>query len=124
MFGFSNATLSFFNTESTTISEGASIAGVALWYPWRHHIFLKGGVGTAEGLFTVAVSDKELAQAEGIGVALTFGIGMDIPISRKLAITGNIATYFSAIGDIALPATNADDVIPTTWVFTLGLTIR
>jgi hypothetical protein len=72
----------------------------------------------------VEPTGEEPAIADGVGVGLTFGLGIDLPISRKFAITANASTFFTAIGDITLPNRTVDDVIPTTYMLSVGITLR
>jgi len=62
--------------------------------------------------------------AKGTGVGLTFGLGYDRKISRKLAITGCLCADIAGIGDVVLPATRIDDMIASIYHLTIGLTIR
>jgi hypothetical protein len=97
---------------------------VVLWFPWRSGFFVKGGVGVAEGDFTVTASPGQLVTASGEGVGLTFGLGFDLPISRKIALTANAGAVVAAIGDVVLPGTRVDDVIAMIYHVGLGITIR
>jgi hypothetical protein len=124
IFGFTDENFGFTGDGQSIVADCASIAAVVLWYPWRSHFFLKSGVGMAEGSFIVQPEPEEFVIAEGFGVGLTFGIGLDVPISRKLALAANASTFFTAIGDIVLPAQRVEDVIPTTYVLSIGVVIR
>ncbi len=123
-FGFSDEEFSFSDDDSTVVAENSSLAAVVLWYPWRNGIFLKGGVGIAGGRFTVQPDSGEAVIAEGEGVGLTFGVGYDFPLSRRFALTANLAAYITAIGDISLNGRVVDDVIPTLYQVGIGFTFR
>ena len=123
-FGFTDESFGLFSEEDESRADLGSLSAVVLWYPWRSHFFIKSGVGLAEGMFTVQPASSDSVVAEGVGVGLTFGLGFDVPISRKIAITANAATFFTAIGDIVLPAQRVEDVIPTTYMISVGLTVR
>jgi hypothetical protein len=90
-------------------------------------LFFKGGVGAAFGQFAVPYDSGGVAVADtsgGAGIGLTFGLGWDLPISRKFAITANAATFVTALGDVALPGRKVDDVIATIYQASIGFTIR
>lgn len=123
VFDFLNRSFRFDNAESLA-AENVSIAGIVLWYPWRSRFFIKSGVGIAEGQFTVATAADEPVFAEGLGVGLTFGLGYDQPVWRSVAVTANAGVFFTAIGDVVLPAIRVDDVIATIYNLSLGITIR
>ena len=124
LYGFTDESFGFTESDTSIVANSANVSAVMLWYPWRSHFNIKAGVGLAEGLFTLPPVGTDTVEAEGYGVGLTFGLGMDVPISRKLSLTGNAAVYFSAIGDIRLPAQTVEDVIPTTYLLSLGLSVR
>jgi hypothetical protein len=123
-FGFSDQSFEFDSGAESVLAEFASISASVLWYPWRSHFFIKSGVGIAEGLFTVDPLDPESAKSEGVGVGLTYGLGLDVPISRKLAFSLNASTYFTAVGDLVLPHRTVEDVIPTTYMVSIGVVLR
>jgi len=122
-FSLFNRAFGFSAGDSTTTAETAMAAVVVIWFPGRHGLFFKGGVGIAGGQFTVpgaAGADTSL----GAGSGLTFGMGWDIAISRKFAITTNFAAYVTAVGDVALPGQRVDDVIATMYQASIGFTFR
>lgn len=123
-FGLTDETFGFAPEDPSLVAETASLTAVVLWFPWRSGVFFKGGVGMAEGEFTVTPRPGERVTATGTGVGLTFGVGFDLPLSRKLALTANAATAIAAIGDLILPAVAVDDVIATMYQLTVGLTFR
>ena len=57
-------------------------------------------------------------------MGLTFGAGWDWSVSRKFALTANVATYVVAVGDIVLPGQRVDDVIATMYQAAIGFTFR
>ena len=123
-YSFIDEGFGFSETDSSVVAENEIVAATVLWYPWRSHFFIKGGVGVAQGRFTVADSTGAPFVAQGTGVGITFGLGLDVPISRKLAFTANIGSYITGIGDLQLPGLVIDDVIPTTYLISIGLTFR
>jgi hypothetical protein len=123
-FGFLDETFGFAKQDTSVIAETGTLNVVVVWFPGRSGFFLKGGVGVAEGDFTVAVAPDSLVTASGEGVGLTFGLGFDLPISRKFALTANAEAIVAAIGDLVLPTTRVDDVIATMYHVALGITIR
>jgi hypothetical protein len=123
-FGFLDKTFGFGTRDTSVVAETGTIAVVVLWFPWRSGFFLKGGVGTGQGKFTVFPSPGQPVVAEGVGVGLTYGLGFDLPISRKFALTANAAAVVNAIGDLVLPTTRVEDVIATMYHVALGIAVR
>ena len=123
-FGFTNQHFAFAGQPGSVIAEDASLGAVVLWYPWRGGVFLKGGLGLARGTFTVAPDSGPVLHTTGTGVGLTLGLGFDLRLSRRFALTLNSADCITAIGDVVLPGTRVDDVIATMYQLTLGFTIR
>ena len=103
---------------------GGTVTVDVLWFPWRSGAFLKGGVGAAGGAFTVIDSTGTLVEAQGEGIGLALGLGWDVPISRKFALTAHASAYITGIGDVVLPTVTVDDVIATMYHITLGFTFR
>jgi len=83
---------------SDTTAETALATVVVIWFPGRHGLFVKGGVGIAGGQFTLPEQPRRYSNGAGIG--LTFGFGWDFAISRTFAITTNFAAHVTAVGDI------------------------
>ena len=123
-FGFSHEALSLGGSDTTTDAATATLTLDVLWFPWRAPIFLKGGVGMADGEFTVRDTAGVIQKAEGAGIGLTFGLGADLPLSRRLALTLNAAAFITGIGDVVLLGTRVDDVIATMYHVGLGVTWR
>lgn len=132
MFGVESYTLvdetfGFDPADDPVVAENSSLAAIVLWYPWRSGLFLKGGVGLAYGDFTLPAETTLSAQpirTRGTGVGMNLGAGCDLPIWRSLALTASAGAWVTAIGDIALPTVNIDDVIATMYSATIGLTLR
>jgi hypothetical protein len=108
--------------ESST--ETGTFAIIMMWYPGKRGLFFKGGVGAAVGEFIIVNDSAQADTSNGGGMGLTFGMGWDWPISRKFAVTGNLATYVTALGDIALPTRRVDDLIATMYQVSVGFTFR
>ena len=121
---FTDNSFGFSESDSTTVAENETISAIVLWYPYRSHFFIKGGVGVAHGRFTVDPNGAAPQVADGTGVGINFGLGLDVPLSRKFALTANVGSYITAIGDLQLPGLTIDDVIPTTYLLSLSLTFR
>jgi len=122
---FTDNTFGFTEGDTSIVAENETVAVIAMWYPWRTHFFLKGGVGLAQGRFTVTDTTDQPTVANGAGVGITFGLGFDVPLSRKFAITANVGSFITAIGDLSIPpALFIDDVIPTTYLISVGITFR
>lgn len=122
--GFLDETFGFAPDDSATVARMETVTIVVLWFPWRAGMFVKGGVGVAQGRFSVPTGGTQVDSTMGTGIGMTFGLGWDVPISRKFALTANAGVFITAIGDIVLPTTRVDDVIGTLYQLTLGLTFR
>lgn len=122
--GFIDETFGVATENVSTVAEIESVGVVVLWFPGRTGAFFKGGVGIAHGRFTIPTGPAAADTARGTGIGMTFGLGWDVPISRKLALTANGATYIVAIGDIRYPGGRVDDVIGSLVQLTFGLTFR
>lgn len=105
-------------------AENGSLGPVAIWYAGRSGLFLKGGVGLARGTFTVRPADDAPVTVERGGLAITFGLGFDLGVSSWLAITANLGSYVTAIGDFVVDDTVADDIVATVYEAGIGLTLR
>jgi hypothetical protein len=110
--------------DDDVVAENATLAAIVLWYPGRSGFFVRGGVGPAGGTFTVISDADELIVSEGIGVGMTFGIGFDVPVSRRLLLTGGAGAWVTAIGDVVLAGLTVDDVIASMYNASVGVVIR
>lgn len=110
--------------NASTVAELEMVGVVVLWYPSRLGFFLKGGVGVAEGRFTIANGGAPPDSTEGVGIGMTFGVGWDVPISRRFAFTANLSSVITAVGDIVLPTRRVEDVIGSMAHWSVGLTFR
>jgi hypothetical protein len=61
---------------------------------------------------------------ERTGSGLTFGMGFDIGVFSWLALSGNLGTYVTAVGDVHVNGTVVDDIIATVYEAGVGLTLR
>jgi hypothetical protein len=104
--------------------ENASIAPIVMWYVGRSGFFLKGGAGVARGNFLVQTSSGEAVTTKRTGSSLTFGLGFDIGVARWLALTANLGTYITAIGDVDVDGTAVDDLIATIYEAGVGISLR
>ena len=104
-------------------AEHGSIAPVVLWYVGRSGFFLKGGIGLARGTYTVQ-STVGPVTTERVGSSIAFGIGYDIRIASRLALTATLGTYATAVGDVHLDGMIVDDLIATVYEAGVGLTLR
>lgn len=127
IFSLLDEAFGFGASDSNSVAETGTAAIVLLWYPGRSGLFFKGGAGAAFGQFAVPADTAAVSPADtsaGGGVGLTFGLGWDLPISRKFAITANAAAFITALGDVVLPGRNVDDVIATSYQLSIGFTFR
>ncbi len=124
-FGFVDEMLGLFHADTSSLGQTWGLGVVVLWYPWRSGVFVKGGVGAAQGAFTVTpAGGGSPVTARGTGVGLTFGLGYDQKISRTFALTGCLCADIAGIGDVVLPTTRVDDVIASIYHVTIGITLR
>jgi hypothetical protein len=112
------------DADQSITAETSTLGVVVIWFPWRAGFFLKGGVGIANGTFTVQPAPGTRVKVEGTGVGMTFGVGYEINLSRRFALTTTAAAYVTALGDLQLPATKVDDAIASLYHLTVGLTVR
>ena len=105
-------------------AENVSLAPIVIWYIGGGGVFLKAGAGVARGNFTVRTVDGEPTTTRRTGSGLTFGVGFDAPLGRWLALTANLGTYVTAIGDVRLDGEVIDDVISTMYGAAIAITIR
>lgn len=123
VFSLLNRGLGFSSGDTTKTAETATAALVVLWFPSRRGFFFKGGAGLAVGQFTIpGTAGADTSNGDGIG--LTYGFGWDFAISRKFAVTANLAAYVTAVGDVVLPSQRVDDVIATMYQGSIGFTFR
>jgi hypothetical protein len=128
VFSLLDKAVGFSPQDSSASAETGTAAIVIMWYPGRHGLYFKGGVGAAFGEFSIPASDSSgtvLADtSSGGGMGLTFGLGWDLPISRKFAFTGNAAAFVTALGDVVVGSRRVDDLIATMYQLSIGFTIR
>jgi hypothetical protein len=126
-FTFLDNAFGFAPEDSSATAETGTAALIIMWYPGRTGLFFKGGVGAAFGQFAVPRDSSGTALADtslGGGIGLTFGLGWDVPISRKFAFTGNAAAFVTALGDAVFPGRRVDDLIATMYQASVGFTFR
>lgn len=123
VFSLLNRGLGFSSGDTTKTAETGTAAVVVLWFPSRRGFFFKGGAGIAVGQFTIP-GTAGADTISGGGIGLTFGFGWDFAISRKFAVTTNLAAYVTAVGDVVLPGQRVDDLIATMYQGSIGFTIR
>ena len=104
-------------------AEHGSIAPVVIGYVGRSGFFLKGGIGLSLGTYTVQSTAGPLT-TERLGSAISFGVGYDIRITSRFALTVNLGTYTTAVGDVRLDGMVVDDLIATVYEASVGLTLR
>lgn len=104
--------------------ENDSVAPIVIWYVGDGGFFLKAGAGIARGTFTVRSVEGDPTTVRRTGSGLTFGVGFDVGLGRWLALSANLGTHVTAIGDVGLGDSVVDDVISTMYGAAVGLTIR
>ena len=105
--------------------EISSFAPIIIWYPWRYGLFLKGGFGVSGGEIQTAETDESpQILATGVGSGMSFGTGIDIPIIKYVAVSLSAGILIGAIGDVTVNGTLIDDLISTSYNFSVGLVVR
>jgi len=112
-FGFSRG-------DTTTTAETGTATVVVLWFPSRPWFFLQRR--RRPGVGQIHVPGTAGAVPATPRNRLTFGFGWDFAISRKFAITSNLAAHVTAVGDVVLPGRRIDDVIATMYQGSVGFT--
>lgn len=105
-------------------AENGSLGPVVIWYMGPSGLFLKGGVGLARGHFTVRSTSGEPVTTERTGSTIVFGVGFDLGVTRRFALTANLGMNVAAIGDVNVDGTVADDVVATVYEAAVGITLR
>jgi hypothetical protein len=105
-------------------AENGSLGPVVIWYVGPSGLFLKGGVGLARGNFTVRSTSGEPVTTDRTGSTITFGVGFDLGVARRFALTANLGMNVAAIGDVDVDGTVADDVVATVYEAAVGITLR
>ena len=123
-FSFTDRSFGFTPGDTSVAAESSTLMIIVLWFPWRSGVFFKGGVGATSGDYIVSSTPTQADTSHGDGIAMTLGLGFDLPISRKFAITANAAAFILAMGDVVLPLRRVDDVIATVYHAGIGLTWR
>ena len=123
-FGLINDKFGFAGPDTTITGEDNTVTAVVLWYPWRSHVFLQGTMGAAHVHVNVLPRYGTAVSTQNTGVALGFGLGYDLPVSRKFSLTLNAGTHITGVGDITINGVPIDDLIITTYHLALGLTFR
>lgn len=117
---------SFLTSDTTTLAaEVEALSFIAVWFPTKLGLFFKGGLGMAQGRFTV-VRDSTTEIFRGTGLNINWGVGWDFPIARRLSITANLSSTVVGIGDflVAGGTETVEDVIGTVYALTVGVTFR
>ena len=111
--------------DSTLRVQSVGAGPVLLWYPWRSGIFVKGGLGVAHSRVQLQLpGSSEVVSGRGTASTLSFGVGLDVPLLRRVAITAHLGTTIGAVGDIEGTSATVDDVITTLYNANIALTLR
>jgi len=105
-------------------STHTSLVPVVLWYVGRSGFFLKAGAGLARGDFEVIEGLGAGQSVTKTGSGLAFAVGFDVAVMRWFALTANLGTYVTAIGDVTVNGELVDDVIATMYEAGVGITFR
>lgn len=112
-------------SDSTVSLETHSFGPTVLWFPWSSGFHLSAGMGLAGVELAVPTTeDTPQLLASGTGSAVHFGVGLDIPLWRKLSTSASFGVYYSALGDAAISDEVVDDVITTGYHVSISFVIR
>jgi len=65
------------------------------------------------------------ATVKGTGIGLTFGVGYDIPLGRRIGLAVQAASHVAALGDLSLPGNvNLNDTIAYVTRFSVAFIVR
>lgn len=115
----------FGDTNQISLRQ-VTISPVVLWYPWQGGVFVKGGVGISRmSVDAPETDDAPRIVGKATGSSMTFGLGLDLPLYRGIAVTTNLGVYYSANGDLVLPGVRTvDDMITTVYQVNFAVTVR
>jgi hypothetical protein len=89
-----------------------SLLAVVQWDPWpAARLYIRGGTGIVQGIVTPKAAGAPLGTARGTGVALAFGVGYDLAVSRHFGVAVQVAEQIAALGDLSVGGVIANDVI-------------
>jgi hypothetical protein len=117
---------SFISSDTTTLAaEIEAVSFIAIWFPGRSGLFLRGGLGVAQGRFTVRDTTSTATQTlRGTGVGITVGAGWDFALRPRLSLTANVSTHIVGIGDFVAGGRTIEDVIGTVYQASVGFVFR
>ena len=103
-----------------------SLTVVAQWYPWHGgRFFLRSGTGIVQGPVVPRGTGASRASVQGTGVGLTFGVGYDVPLGRRLGLAAQAASHVAALGDLSLPGNiNLNDTIAYVTRLSVAVVLR
>jgi len=104
-------------------AENGSVGPIVIWYVGGSPFFFKGGVGLARGTYTVQSASGPVT-TERSGASISFSVGYDIRLARRLALTASLGSYATAVGDVSVDGMIVDDLIATVYQAGFGLTLR
>lgn len=105
-------------------AHSGSLTPVVLWYVGESGFYLKGGAGLNQGTYTVRPETGDPLTTERLGTGLTFGVGLDIGLGERLALTANFDSFVNAVGDVSVDGTLVDDIIATIYEVGIGIVLR
>ena len=103
-----------------------SLTVVAQWYPSHgDRFFLRCGTGIVWGPVAPSGTGAAPATVKGTGIGLTFGVGYDIPLGRRIGLAVQAASHVAALGDLSLPGNvNLNDTIAYVTRFSVAFIVR
>jgi hypothetical protein len=89
-----------------------SILAVVQWYPWRAmRFFIRGGTGIVRGTVAPVAAGAQPGIVRGTGLAIAFGVGYDILLSKHVGVAVQAAEQIAGLGDLTVGGVLANDVI-------------
>jgi hypothetical protein len=109
---------------SAVDAHSGSLTPVVLWYVGESGFYLKGGAGLNQGTYTVRPPTGDPITTERLGTGLTFGVGLDLGLGDRFALTANFDSFVNAVGDVSVDGTLVDDIIATVYEVGIGIVLR
>lgn len=108
------------NSEDGVNERMMGLSGVGYFYPTDGGLFLKGGLGILK--FT---ADDDTNELTATLLSMQLGVGYELPISRRLALSAFSTLITTANGDLDYNGTRVTDDMNVTLIqFGLGVTLH
>jgi hypothetical protein len=103
---------SWTGTTGSRTQRVRSLLAILQWYPWASAgLFVRAGTGVVQGPVTPDAAGAQPATVQNTGVGMDLGVGYDLPLSRHVGVTIQVASHIAALGDLTVAGQPANDVI-------------